>query len=30
VRWDEVGHFGPLEKPELIAQYVTSVVATLS
>jgi pimeloyl-ACP methyl ester carboxylesterase len=29
VRWDEVGHFGPLEKPELIAQYVTSVVATL-
>lgn len=30
VRWDEVGHFGPLEKPELIVQYVTSVVATLS
>jgi pimeloyl-ACP methyl ester carboxylesterase len=30
VRWDEVGHFGPLEKPELIAQYVTSVVPTLS
>jgi pimeloyl-ACP methyl ester carboxylesterase len=30
VRWDEVGHFGPLEKPELIVQYVTSVAATLS
>jgi pimeloyl-ACP methyl ester carboxylesterase len=30
VRWDEVGHFGPLEKPELISQYVTSVVPTLS
>ena len=30
VRWDEVGHFGPLEKPELIAQYVNSVVPTLS
>jgi pimeloyl-ACP methyl ester carboxylesterase len=30
VRWDEVGHFGPLEKPELISQYVTTVVATLS
>jgi pimeloyl-ACP methyl ester carboxylesterase len=30
VRWDEVGHFGPLEKPELIVQYVTSVIATLS
>ena len=30
VRWDEVGHFGPLEKPELISQYVSSVVPTLS
>jgi pimeloyl-ACP methyl ester carboxylesterase len=30
VRWDEVGHFGPLEKPELISQYVTAVVTTLS
>jgi pimeloyl-ACP methyl ester carboxylesterase len=30
VRWDEVGHFGPLEKPELLAQYVSSVVPTLS
>ncbi len=30
VRWDEVGHFGPLEKPELISQYVTAVVPTLS
>ena len=30
VRWDEVGHFGPLEKPELISQYVTTVIATLS
>ena len=30
VRWDEVGHFGPLEKPELISQYVATVIATLS
>jgi pimeloyl-ACP methyl ester carboxylesterase len=30
VRWDEVGHFGPLEKPELISQYVTTVLATSS
>jgi pimeloyl-ACP methyl ester carboxylesterase len=30
VRWDEVGHFGPLEKPELISQYVATVMATLS
>ena len=30
VRWDEVGHFGPLEKPDLISQYVTAVVPTLS
>ena len=29
VRWDEVGHFGPLEKPELISQYVATVIATL-
>ena len=30
VRWDEVGHFGPLEKPDLISQYVSAVVPTLS
>ena len=30
VRWDEVGHFGPLEKPDLISQYVTAVLPTLS
>jgi pimeloyl-ACP methyl ester carboxylesterase len=30
VRWDEVGHFGPLEKPELISQYVAAIVPTLS
>jgi pimeloyl-ACP methyl ester carboxylesterase len=29
VRWDEIGHFGPLEKPELISQYVATVIATL-
>ena len=30
IRWDEVGHFGPLERPDLIVTYVASVLATLS
>jgi pimeloyl-ACP methyl ester carboxylesterase len=30
IRWDEVGHFGPLERPDLIVSYVASVLATLS
>jgi len=25
-----VGHFGPLERPDLIVTYVASVLATLS
>lgn len=29
VRWDEMGHFGPLEQPRLIADYVAAVIATL-
>lgn len=30
VRWDEVGHFGPLERPDMIVQYVRSVLASLA
>lgn len=29
VRWDEMGHFGPLEHPRAVAEYVAAVVATL-
>lgn len=29
VRWDELGHFGPLEQPRTIAVYVADVIATL-
>lgn len=29
VRWDEMGHFGPLEQPRMIADYVAGVIATL-
>lgn len=27
VRWDEAGHFGPLERPDLLANYVRAVEA---
>lgn len=29
VRWDEMGHFGPLEHPVAIADHVANVIATL-
>jgi pimeloyl-ACP methyl ester carboxylesterase len=29
VRWDEMGHFGPLEHPETIAAFVERTLATL-
>ncbi|CAB4367436.1 MAG: alpha/beta fold hydrolase [Actinobacteria bacterium] len=28
VRWDELSHFGPLEQPQLLANYISSVIAT--
>lgn len=29
VCWDEMGHFGPLERPVAVAEYVAAVLATL-
>ena len=29
VQWDELSHFGPLENPQMIADFVVSVITTL-
>jgi len=29
IQWDELSHFGPLENPQMIAEYVSAVITTL-